>query len=142
MKILRGLFQVVLVASIVVGIGTYPILANYTARAKLIQRVEHDPATARLMGEPGAPIGSAHLMIIDDPKAFLPEFKEEGSPHYVNEAYLREHDIYPLQLRTVEEIAALLRYGALGGILVSIVGLTLLNRRSRRVNNADKKVAA
>ncbi|AFZ69317.1 hypothetical protein [Deinococcus peraridilitoris] len=100
----------ILAVSILVG-------AVFTTRgAQLVQRVE--PGTtgsASLFGDSGQGtlIGSPQLLIIRDEQAFLPGRGPAGS-RLVSEQYLREHQLYPLQAKTVGFIRDLLLLGTLG----------------------------
>ena len=105
---------------------------SFSARAELIQRVAPDKAAADLFGdaEP-TPVGSPQLMIVGDPKAFLPGTSSEGAK-LVNEAYLRENNIYPLQLKTVDFISNLVKMAGIAGAAVSFLGAWLIGRKLSR----------
>ncbi len=86
----------------VVGIIALPsIHESYRSRAVLTQRVQIDTAGAALFGDGTTPIGTPQLMIIDDPSAVLPG-KSASGIRQVDDAYLQKHNIYPLQLKTVD----------------------------------------
>jgi hypothetical protein len=128
MKRWARLFWVGCILAGLVAIGSLIVERSYAGRAQLIQRVEVDTAAAGLFGESTpTPIGSPQMMIVDDPKAFMPG---NPSPKQVNEAYLREHDIYPLQLKTVSFVAGATRMA--GGIVMVLTGLIawFLGRRA------------
>ncbi|SMB80222.1 hypothetical protein [Deinococcus hopiensis] len=100
------------------------VSGGMTQHAALVQRVEPSANAEALFGGdggPGTPLGSPQRVIIRDEKAFLPGTGENGA-RFVSEAYLREHGLYPLQVKTVEfvrnvvaavSLAALLLFGAL-----------------------------
>jgi len=115
--ILAVLALVALIASLVVG----TLLLRGAAR---VQRVEPVAGASALFGDapgPGTPIGSPQRLIVRDAAAFLPGRSPEGA-RYVDETYLRERGVYPLQAKTVElgrtlaaagSAAALLLFGGL-----------------------------
>lgn len=117
------------------GFGaSFVVESSYAGRAKLIQRIKpHDKAMAELLGEAGEPIGSPQEIIVDDPAAFLPAPEGYEGPAMVNDAYLQEKGIYPLQLKTVRYVAGLARWGFLGAALVALVGLLWLRKRGQGV---------
>lgn len=82
---------------------------SYASRAQLVQRMKVSEE-ARLFGDVGEPIGSPQMMIIDDPKAFMEE-TGPGGVRFVDEGYMEENGVYPLQLQTVEFIARSTRLG-------------------------------
>ncbi len=92
-----------LAGSILVCGGTLFALNTYPGKAKLIQRIEKNEG-ADLFGETGTPIGSPQQYIIEDPKAFTGKKTTDGAEE-VDEKYLRDNKIYPLQLQTVRFIA-------------------------------------
>lgn len=110
--------------------------ASYASRAKLFQRVEPS-AEAELFGEIGEKIGSPQLMIVDDPAAVLPE-RGEGGVALLDESYLREKGIYPLQLQTVRFVAYWVKLGSgVVGVLALVVGVFMLRRARRAANPAQ-----
>jgi hypothetical protein len=59
-----------------------------------------DPNAALFGDGPGTRIGSPLKYAISDPAAFLSGTGSAGE-RFLNEAYMREHGIYPLQVKTV-----------------------------------------
>ena len=91
------------------GLGVVPsIRDSYAKRAVLTQRVQIDSAGASLFGDGSTAIGSPQLMIIDDPKAVVTG-SEKSNVRQVDDAYLKAHSIYPLQLKTVDFTVNLVR---------------------------------
>lgn len=110
---MKWLFYICIVLGILCGVAfaaSIPIESSFSSRAKLTQRVEPNDFSA-MTGEPGTKIGSPQMMIVDDEKAILPGTGDEGA-RLVNDKYLRENNIYPLQLQTVSEIIRMLRTGS------------------------------
>lgn len=135
MKTLYRLGLVVTVLAVLGLAASWLVPANYATRARLIQRVKpSDPDLAALTGEVGAFIGPPELMIVEDPKAFLPGAGDEGAL-LVNDDYLRAHGLYPLQLKSVEAVA---RYGRVASIVAVVFGFAtaLLARRRLRAARA------
>ncbi len=120
MKFIKILSIIVLAVSIFVYAGTLFTLNTYAGRAKLIQRVEKNSG-ADLFGESGTPIGSPQRYIIDDPKAFTGKKTADGAEE-VDEKYLRDNKIYPLQLQTIRFVAKQTQLIAGGLFLVSLAG--------------------
>jgi hypothetical protein len=99
----------ILLALIVIAVVTVVlsfIIAGFVSRgAQPVQLVQPDEAGLNSLfadssGVPGTPIGSPQTMIIADPKAFMEGTGSSGE-RYVNDAYLRANNIYPLQVKTV-----------------------------------------
>lgn len=107
--------------------------ASFTARgAQLVQRVEVSADTgASLFGgaETGTPIGSPQLLIVRDEQAFLPG-SGAGGVRLISEGYLREHQIYPLQAKTVWFIRDMLLLGALALLVLGIALHWWVRRRA------------
>lgn len=120
---MRWLFRIALAIAVLSGIaivGASIVRSGYAGKAQLIQRVEYDAASAELLGTPGTFVGSPQPMIIEDPKAFVKGNGPQGSK-LVDEKYLRDHSIYPLQLQTVDFLADNTRYAATVALIVSAV---------------------
>lgn len=125
----------------VAGIATVPVERSYERKAVNIQRVERD-ASADLFGDVGTLIGSPQKLIIEDPKAFLEGKSPEGA-RYVSESYLREHKIYPLQLKTVSITASLVRTGAFWVFLAGVLSYAWFERKRRNaVVGANQPIAS
>lgn len=105
--------------------------SNLESKATLIQRIKtYDSATAELLGEVGTPIGSPQLMIITDPKAFLPG-KGEGGERFVDDEYLKSNGIYPLQAKTVSYVGGFVKLGLLGMAALMSLAAWFFGRRMR-----------
>jgi hypothetical protein len=127
MKVLPLLWGAFGVGVLVVA-GTYLVEGDYSRRAQLVQRVQRDE-TAELFGDPGTPIGSPQLLIIDDPKAIIEGRAEESGARLVDEGYLRKNEIYPLQMKTVSFIAGTVRLGGIALAVLGLGGIALVRRR-------------
>lgn len=130
MRIFRPLLIFIVASSAVALIVSFVAEHHYASKAKLVQRVLVDQAALELFGETGTPIGGPELMIISDPKAFIGAKSPEGAD-IVSEQYLRDHNVYPLQLKTVRYVAGLVRSASTVGLVVSTGALLLIARRRR-----------
>lgn len=130
MKILGIISLTVAALAAAVLVGSAVAQASYARRAQLIQRVERS-AGADLFDDAGSPIGSPQLLVIDDAKAFTGGRTQEGAA-IVDEGYLKEHGIYPLQMQTVSFVAGNVRLGAIVGLALGLGGYALSRRRARR----------
>ncbi len=123
---LKKLCLVLAVASLVVGIATFPAYGSFKSKAKLIQRVEKSQSDS-LFGETGTPIGEPQELIIEDPKAFIGEPKD--GVYQVDEGYLKANNIYPRQLKTVDFLLSNIRLGAfVAAMFFVVIGLWLGKR--------------
>jgi hypothetical protein len=116
-QVARGLALLALL----VLLASWLVYGWANANATLAQRIEpHDATMAQLLGEPGVIIGSPQRLIITDPQAFLPEDPTATMEYrLVNETYLKQNNIYPLQLQTVEFFRNIISVAAvLGGLLM------------------------
>jgi len=111
-------------------VASFFVENSYAEKAQLIQRVEYDAASASLLGEPGPLVGSPQRMIIEDPKAFVEGKGPEGS-RLVDDKYLREHNVYPLQLKTVTYLAGITRWGCASAIAVAVLLIAWARRRKK-----------
>lgn len=127
MRIFSLFCFIVAIAGALLAIATIPIESSFSSRAKLVQRMRIDDASA-LFGDEGTPVGSPQKLIIDDAKAFTGK-KAEGGAEIVDEGYLEKNKIYPLQLQTVSYVAGLARLG--GGTAFLLAGLIGLWARGR-----------
>jgi hypothetical protein len=113
----------------VVLIGSFVVSSLMTQGAQLVQRIEPNEA-ASLFGDsssPGTPIGSPQVMVIRDEKAFLEGQGEDGA-RFVDDNYLRQNNIYPLQVKTVEFFRNVVAFVAgLGTLLMG--GLLAMSHR-------------
>lgn len=131
MRILRAFAIVVCFVCAVGLIMSIPILRFYQDRSAFVQRTQVDASADALFGDSsGTPLGSPQILIIEDPKAFLPGTGAGGSK-LVSENYLTVHKIYPLQLRTVKFYVFYTRIGLLFGLLISLAFILFSNRRPK-----------
>lgn len=103
-KALRLKLSLILMALALFVAGASLVTARWMTRdAQMIQRIEPaDAASASIFGEAGQGtlIGTPQLMIVRDPAAFLPGASRTGT-RLVDEKYLRDRGIYPLQAKSV-----------------------------------------
>jgi hypothetical protein len=136
------------VSSILIGLAglaalvfvlSFAVSAWLSAGAQLVQLIEpQDAASAALFGdapagEPaGTRIGSPQWMVIRDQRAFLDGIGS-GGERFVDAAYLRRQNTYPLQLKTIIFIRDLVALGS--GVAVVMLGLIWWwrERRVRRL---------
>ena len=126
---IRGIAIIVAIAS-AIGHGVLFVLeSNYTGRAVLAQRVVVDKTADALFGDGGRQvISKPEPLINDDPKAFLSGTGEQGS-RLVDENYLKAHNIYPEQLRTVMFTLVLFRVALGISLLVSVLVVLALRKK-------------
>lgn len=133
MKALVKLVLATAVLSFLVGVATVPVESSYASRAVLMQRMQKS-AGDDLFGDQGTAIGSPQQFIVDDPKAILNE-KGQNGVTLLDENYLLEHKIHPLELQTVHYVAGLIRTASLGvGVVLLILGLFLRARGQQRIS--------
>lgn len=131
MRNLYRLGAVVAAIALLALVASWAVPANYASRARLVQRVKpHDAELAAMTGEVGAFIGPPEIMIVEDPKAFLPG-KAEGGVLLANDDYMREHGVYPLQLKSVEAVARYARLVAAVALALGIGSVWIASRRLR-----------
>jgi len=130
---LRGIVRALgaaLIAVCVLALVSVPAVRDaYKTRAVLTQRVQVDAAGAALFGDGITPIGSPQLMIIDDPNAAVDLPNSKDGIRRVNDAYLQQHHIYPLQLKTVDYALHWALIFLVAGILVGALTVFLTRRR-------------
>lgn len=132
MKFLNRLAYVALALCVVGFVATMVLSRGLVAKGELSQLVKPaDPAVAALTGEVGAMIGEPQVMIITDEKAILPG-KSAGGARMVNQDYLKEQGIYPLQVKTVQFATRVAQYGFGGGALVALIGALWTGKRLAR----------
>jgi len=117
---------VVVLAILTLGIS-FPVRSSYASKAKLIQRVEKSTGDD-LFGDNGTVIGSPQMLIIEDEKAFLGPVKP-GEPLSVDEKYLKDHNVYPLQLKTVDFFINYIRLSTGMSLIIAIIAYALASRR-------------
>ncbi|WP_216327593.1 hypothetical protein [Deinococcus aestuarii] len=130
LPLLRRVAGLLALLALVTLLLSFAVGALLTRDAALVQLIQPSSAGA-LFGEadsPGVPIGSPQPMIIRDPAAFLPG-EGEGGARLVNETYLRERGLYPLQVKTVELVRNLVALGA--GLAALVFGGLWLWARGR-----------
>jgi hypothetical protein len=130
MKLLLTFSRVVAVLAILAFIATFPIRSNFAGRAKLAQRIEQSNADS-LFDSQGAALGEPQLYIIDDPKAYLDGKGDEGQL-LLNENYLKQNSIYPLQLQSVDFFATATRIGSGAALVVFGLGSLWFSSRLKR----------
>lgn len=129
MKTISKILVIVSVVCLVGFIGSLVVEQSYTSRAKTYQLVRKSQE-AQLFGEVGDKIGTPQEFIIDDEKAVLPEPLEDGTPA-LDDGYLKEHNLYPLQLRTVREVAGMSRLAIGAALVVSGLLAVWANKRAK-----------
>ena len=93
----------------------------------MIQRVQSIPGN-EMFGDDGTPIGKPMLLIIEDQQAFKGTADDTGT-YFVDENYLTEHKIHPLQLKTVEFIASICQFAfAMSALILGFIGWRLKSK--------------
>jgi hypothetical protein len=105
MQKLPAILLGLIITAILVTISSFFVALFVSRDAQLVQLVQPDEVGLNSLfadssGVPGTPIGSPQTMIISDPKAFMDGAGSNGEK-YVNDAYLKANNIYPLQVKTV-----------------------------------------
>lgn len=138
---IAGIISFVLAALAVIAIvATFPIESGYSSKAKMIQRIEKN-ASASLFGDEGTPIGSPQLMIIDDQKAFIGGPDDKGV-YQVDEKYLKDNNIPPLQLKTVSFVLGMSRLGVgAAALLFAVVGFFLYKKGQSAGSSASNSAS-
>lgn len=126
----------VILAVLAFGIGSW-----YGRDAQLIQLVQPTTqAESDLFGDtsskPGTPIGQPQMMIVRDQGAFLPGTGENGV-RYVDDGYLKELGLYPLQLKTVNFFRNAVTLGFLA--LAALLALSHALQRRRQTVTAPAR---
>jgi hypothetical protein len=117
---MKTLFLTLAVLCAIAFVLTFPLQSTFRGKAKMIQRIEKS-ASGDMFGDEGTPIGVPMMQIIEDEKAFIGPADSSGT-YKVDEHYLSEHKIHPLQLKTVDFLASISRLGfVLSTILLSII---------------------
>jgi hypothetical protein len=125
----KTVFKTLTILAGIVFVGSFVVSSLLTRGAVLAQRIEPSVASSLFAdGGPGTPIGSPQLVVIRDPVAFLEGTTQDGA-RFVNEQYLRENNIYPLQVKTVEFFRNVVALVA--GLGAALMGW-LWSRASRR----------
>jgi uncharacterized membrane protein YciS (DUF1049 family) len=114
---MKKLFLAVAILCVLGFIATFPIQSNFHGKAKLIQRIEKS-AGSELFGDEGTPIGDPMMLIVEDPKAFVGEPDAKGV-YKVDESYLKQNNIYPTQLKSIDFFAQCFKIGFAVAALVS-----------------------
>ncbi|GGK34182.1 hypothetical protein GCM10008955_30310 [Deinococcus malanensis] len=132
--------RLMMALALIVAIASLTTAAWMTRGAQQVQRVEPaDAGSASLFGDAGTGtlIGSTQLMIVRDPAAFLPG-SSEGGARLVNEQYLREHGIYPLQVKSVWFVRNLILLAS--AVLFTLEGVAWLTARRSKVRQARRGI--
>ena len=129
---MKRLFLVLFLASLI-GFGvSSPTRLYYENKAKMVQRIQKS-TSADMFGDDGTPVGKPMKLIIDDPKAFLGG-PDSDDVYKVDEGYLSEHKIHPLQLKTVDFITFWTRMLSLLGAFLGMVGLAWIGQKRKKVD--------
>lgn len=128
--VFMGLFCLVGIAAL---LGAVQRERALTAKAVMAQRVR--PSTeAALFGDIGENIGSPAMYVIEDPQMLL-DHKGPGGLALIDESYLEKTGKYPLQLKTVNYVAQIVKIvGGIGALLFGALGLFLLRKRPTVAN--------
>jgi hypothetical protein len=118
----KTVFQALTIVALVVLVASFVASSVLTQGAVLAQRVEPSEASSLFADDtPGTLIGSPQRIVIRDDKAFL-EGSASGGARFVNEKYLRENNLYPLQVKTVEFFRNIVAFVAgLGAVLMGVL---------------------
>lgn len=130
MKFLLVASRIGAVLALMALIASFPLRSNFAGRAKLALRIERNNADS-LFGSAGTPLGEPQQYIVDDPKAYMEGKSEEGAL-LLDENYLKENGIYPLQLQTVDYVAATVRIASGVAFVVFGIGSLWLGARLKR----------
>lgn len=117
--IVRRVLAGAAVLGVLVIVATWIATAALASNALLVQRVEPQASgLASLFGTsgPGTLIGSPQRVLPLDERAFLPGATPDGA-RFVNEAYLRDNGLYPLQVKTLEFVRDVTT--AVGGAVIA-----------------------
>lgn len=137
MKLLNMLGCAMLVMGMVGLLGSIIVPKVLRSKAQLTQRMTpYDADTAALTGDIGTPVGEPQAMIIDDERAFL-KGKGENGARLVDDNYLKAKAIYPLQIKTVDFVAGLVRLGIATLAGIGLVLFLWTRKALRRTTNAD-----
>ena len=137
MKFLKILGGIVFILGLIGLAGSIIVPARLSSQAQLIQRMTpYDADIAALTGDVGTPIGEPQQMIITDQAAFLPGKLDSGA-RQVNDNYLKEKGIYPLQVKTVNYVAGLVRLAAASALVVGLIAFLWANSRLKRKTTTE-----
>ena len=125
-------------------VGESFFVGSARSKAVLAQRVEADKTAGALFGDsdPDAyrPLGSPQKFVIDDPKAFLTKDGPDGVKR-LDDGYLKSHNIYPTQLKTIEFTGELVEDGAAVAFVVGIITILVCVRaRNKGVALTDSQM--
>ena len=128
----KFLFALALLSALAFS-ASFLVESNFTSRAKLTQRVQlPDSSVAELFGGEPTMIGSPQMMIIDDPEAVVPGKGPQGSV-LVDDAYLQKTGQYPLQLKTVQFVAQIIRLtSGIAGVMLGLLAWFVRHRQLAR----------
>ncbi len=130
----KTVFLVLTILAALLAIGSVVASSILTSNAVFAQRAEKSDA-AELFGDSTQQvlIGSPQKFLALDPKVFLEGTGDQGAK-LLNDVYLRENNIYPIQVKTVEFFRNITLLACLlGGALM--FGLWRLANRSSQVRS-------
>ena len=119
-KVLSALSIVVLLVGVVFAV-LIPLSITFGNKAKMIQRVER-LSSSELFGDEGANIGAATLLIIEDSNAFIGG-PDSRNVYKVDENYLKTHNIYPVQQKTIKLVTIMLEIATCCALFLGSAGL-------------------
>ena len=141
MKRLTLIVRIAFLASIIVGLATYPVIQHYEGKAQLVQLVEPSPGADRF-DEMGEFQGTPQQLVIDIPEAAILEGAGPSGSILVDASYLRDHGIYAGQLKTVAFVAGTTRTVAFYSALALLAGLLLIRWRVKSLQPSDHPLGA
>ncbi|MCH7944786.1 MAG: hypothetical protein IIC73_02045 [Armatimonadetes bacterium] len=141
MKKLTLIVRIAFLASAIAALATYPVIQHYEGKAQLVQLVNPSPG-ADLFGEVGEFQGSPQQLVANIPEAAILEGVGPSGAILVDAAYLREHGIYPRQLKMVVFIAGTTRTVAFYSALALLAGLLLLRWRVKSLEPSEYPLGA
>ncbi|MBS1704762.1 MAG: hypothetical protein JST40_02730 [Armatimonadetes bacterium] len=115
-----------LLALFLVGLVVVRVIErSYQNRAVFAQRVQLDRTADDLFGDKNSyiEIGGPEYFVVDDQRAFLDGITTRGA-RKLDDEYLREHKIYPLQMQSVRFVAKWVNI-ALGALAFVSIGILL-----------------
>lgn len=110
--------------------ATFPVEGNYRSKSDMYQLVEPSNEAA-LFGEIGEKIGSPQMYVVFDQKAVLPSPEGEQTK-FLNNTYLKQHGLYPLQMKTVSYLVGIVRIALGIAFLLALALLLMLRARSSK----------
>lgn len=142
MRVWWMLAVVLAVFSAVGFLATFFVEGDFARRAVVYQRVERT-AEAELFGEVGTEIGSPQALVIEGDEFLVrgadgEAMRDEDGVLLLDEKRLQEAGVYPLQLKSVREVAGLSRLGlGTGVVFFGVLGWWLWRRGAARVEGGS-----